>query len=440
MPDKHRFFVEMAVAAIATANYWRYNVDREYKGNKGEIKVKKRALTLLLALLASLTIMGCDWFSGKDESTTAITTTTTATTTTLAQYNIAFEENGGSYVADLTGPAGQTLTEPLAPTKAGYAFAGWYADSGLSIPYDFTVMPSQNLPLYAKWIELSDSETTIADMNALVAGYLPEATTSSKIQMNSLLSTFTALAQATSIKTELDGIYAGFTFLVRLAFTRDYDKIDFLYAKTTATSLMEDSLEMLNLFVTAELWDDFQALQVLDNYLAMINGAESIEEVDQYLDSFITDMAAAIEFEGPPPEEIVAGFKAASIAQLQAVMTSINAAGATIGIVPVSETDMETLTAAINATSEIPEIVTQVFHGIRQMFQNLSEQSREYFTILVTGVYGDAQANLSPEDHTLVTAKYQLALDMIDTLHFFDDISEAATDFVTMIETCFLEP
>jgi uncharacterized repeat protein (TIGR02543 family) len=38
------------------------------------------------------------------------------------------------------------------PTKDGYTFDGWYMDSTLTLTYEFSKMPANDLVLYAKWI------------------------------------------------------------------------------------------------------------------------------------------------------------------------------------------------------------------------------------------------------------------------------------------------
>ena len=42
---------------------------------------------------------------------------------------------------------------PADPTRAGYTFAGWYADPTYLMQWDFNVhtMPNSNFTLYAKW-------------------------------------------------------------------------------------------------------------------------------------------------------------------------------------------------------------------------------------------------------------------------------------------------
>ncbi|MCK7488542.1 MAG: InlB B-repeat-containing protein [Bacillus subtilis] len=37
------------------------------------------------------------------------------------------------------------------PIKSGYVFAGWYTDAALTIPFTATLMPANNIILYAKW-------------------------------------------------------------------------------------------------------------------------------------------------------------------------------------------------------------------------------------------------------------------------------------------------
>ena len=74
------------------------------------------------------------------------TVSSTATT-----HKVTFNSNGGSAVAQQNVVHGGTITEPTNPTKNGYAFAGWYADSELTIPFDFSTAINNTTRLYAKW-------------------------------------------------------------------------------------------------------------------------------------------------------------------------------------------------------------------------------------------------------------------------------------------------
>ncbi|MHA6534096.1 S-layer homology domain-containing protein [Paenibacillus sp. BAC0078] len=75
-------------------------------------------------------------------------------TVKAAQYTVAFDSQGGSAVESITGVSGgATISEPPAPTRAGYSFAGWFTDSAGTSAWDFSsagVMA--NTTLYAKWL------------------------------------------------------------------------------------------------------------------------------------------------------------------------------------------------------------------------------------------------------------------------------------------------
>lgn len=43
------------------------------------------------------------------------------------------------------------VSTPSAPTRSGYTFGGWFSDEALTEPYEFTVMPTENITVYAKW-------------------------------------------------------------------------------------------------------------------------------------------------------------------------------------------------------------------------------------------------------------------------------------------------
>lgn len=65
-----------------------------------------------------------------------------------AKVTVAFDSDGGSDVAEQKVLRGQKVSEPTAPTKAGYEFAGWYNGD---TKYDFTQNVTENITLTAKW-------------------------------------------------------------------------------------------------------------------------------------------------------------------------------------------------------------------------------------------------------------------------------------------------
>ncbi len=65
---------------------------------------------------------------------------------------VRFDSNGGLPVNSQTISSGGTVTEPAAPTKTGYTFAGWYSNSGLTTAWNFTTgTVAADMILYAKW-------------------------------------------------------------------------------------------------------------------------------------------------------------------------------------------------------------------------------------------------------------------------------------------------
>ena len=72
------------------------------------------------------------------------------------EYTITFDSKGGSAVQPVKASAGVAITAPVAPTKDGFVFAGWYesADGGVTLSdteFGFSYMPARVFTLYAKW-------------------------------------------------------------------------------------------------------------------------------------------------------------------------------------------------------------------------------------------------------------------------------------------------
>ena len=77
-----------------------------------------------------------------------------AQTTPAAGATVSFNSMGGSGVAARKVLLGQAVAQPAAPSRAGYAFQGWYRDSGLTQPYNFASAVNGSMTLYAKWKKL----------------------------------------------------------------------------------------------------------------------------------------------------------------------------------------------------------------------------------------------------------------------------------------------
>ena len=70
------------------------------------------------------------------------------------EFTIYFETNGGTTIEPIKQTAGEPITAPTEPTKVGYVFDNWYTDETLETPFEFNVMPENDITLYAKWNEI----------------------------------------------------------------------------------------------------------------------------------------------------------------------------------------------------------------------------------------------------------------------------------------------
>ncbi|TYP78233.1 InlB B-repeat-containing protein [Paenibacillus methanolicus] len=97
------------------------------------------------------------WYADSEWTTPfAFTTEITSDTTLYAkwvvnQHTVSFETSGGTAVNSQTVNYGSVSMEPQAPTKTGYAFDGWFANSELTAPFAFTTAITSDTTLYAKW-------------------------------------------------------------------------------------------------------------------------------------------------------------------------------------------------------------------------------------------------------------------------------------------------
>ena len=80
----------------------------------------------------------------------------------VTKCTVKFETNGGSEIKAIAVEKNDVVNEPVAPTKDGFLFDGWYTDKELTKEYDFTEKVTKNITLYAKWTEVEkESETTM---------------------------------------------------------------------------------------------------------------------------------------------------------------------------------------------------------------------------------------------------------------------------------------
>ena len=80
-------------------------------------------------------------------------------------FYVEFNSLGGNSIKNQEIEKDKTATEPTSPTKVGYVFDGWYtsSDGGITLEtkYDFTTPITNDVTLYAKWLQGTGTPYTI---------------------------------------------------------------------------------------------------------------------------------------------------------------------------------------------------------------------------------------------------------------------------------------
>ena len=132
-----------------------YSLDGGIDGNNpSTYTIETTTITLEEPTKEGYTFTG--WYDNAAFTGTSITEIPLGTIGDIAlhakwQNSIIFDSNGGTNVETITQDSGTDVLEPSSPSREGYTFDGWYSDIELTTAYTFTVMPSQNITLYAKW-------------------------------------------------------------------------------------------------------------------------------------------------------------------------------------------------------------------------------------------------------------------------------------------------
>ncbi len=88
---------------------------------------------------------------------------TVAATYEVNYYTIRFDTNGGESVPEQTVAYHAVASKPADPEKPGFTFDGWYSDSALITPYDFSAEVEGDLTIYAGWLENAVLLSSAAD-------------------------------------------------------------------------------------------------------------------------------------------------------------------------------------------------------------------------------------------------------------------------------------
>lgn len=107
---------------------------------------------------------------------------TSASATTATVYTVTFDAKGGTAVNSGSFLTNGTVSEPIAPTKSGYTFAGWSdTDGGNAVTFNYTPGVTNNITLYALWSANtyivtfnSNSGSAVADGSFTTGGTVAE--------------------------------------------------------------------------------------------------------------------------------------------------------------------------------------------------------------------------------------------------------------------------
>ena len=123
------------------------------------------------------------WNTSADGSGTSYTAsqagvTFTANRTLFAKWTansnvVAYDSQSGSAVSNGSFVTGSTLTLPAAPTRAGYTFAGWFAEStgGTALVSGYSPSETGAITVYAQWT--ANTYTISYDANSATSGSAP---------------------------------------------------------------------------------------------------------------------------------------------------------------------------------------------------------------------------------------------------------------------------
>ena len=98
--------------------------------------------------------------------------------------SVTFKYNNGQPDWVQTVNAGSTADYGMDPIRAGYTFAGWFADLGLTNAYNFNNPVTANITLYAKWTAVSSSTYSVTVISGTASPTSAAAGTTINITAN----------------------------------------------------------------------------------------------------------------------------------------------------------------------------------------------------------------------------------------------------------------
>ncbi|WP_295148462.1 S-layer homology domain-containing protein [uncultured Peptoniphilus sp.] len=77
------------------------------------------------------------------------------------EFNVKFNSNGGTAIADKKVVYNNAVEKPDDPDKTGYKFKGWYTESEFKNEFKFDTKITKNTTLYAKWEKIEEDKPAV---------------------------------------------------------------------------------------------------------------------------------------------------------------------------------------------------------------------------------------------------------------------------------------
>ena len=104
---------------------------------------------------------------------------------------VTFNANGGSEIEEQIVSINGKAVYPKTPTRENYTFSCWCSDSELATVFDFNSNITENITLYAKWVQISNTVTfrsnggtSVASQDVMIGSYATEPESPTKEGFN----------------------------------------------------------------------------------------------------------------------------------------------------------------------------------------------------------------------------------------------------------------
>lgn len=195
-PDGHPLSVVNAGTVMLSYGQLVIHADGSYQYTLDNSNPTVAALGAGSALSERFTVHVSD---GRGEIAAGILTITiNGAGTVVSSHTVAFDSTGGTAISTSSVDDGDAATQPTDPTRAGYAFTGWYTDADLTTPYDFTAAVTEDLILYAGWSEVVPQTTTTTTPTTVPTSTTTPTTTSGSAPTSTTTPSSTSEAPATT--------------------------------------------------------------------------------------------------------------------------------------------------------------------------------------------------------------------------------------------------